>query len=77
MKNVSEEEAQAKYERVVISSLQGYCLYLEQVTSEHIRAQAVINSNIISNGKFSYENISTASKSFYIHFFFHNTLLNS
>lgn len=51
-KQVSAEDAEAKYERVLISCLQGYCLYLEKVPSDQIQNVATQNNEIISNGKF-------------------------
>ncbi|KAG5874665.1 hypothetical protein JTB14_012946 [Gonioctena quinquepunctata] len=51
-KQVSAEEAEAKYERVLISCLQGYCLYLEKVSVEHIENAGTSNNHIVSNGKF-------------------------
>nr|XP_023024069.1 E3 ubiquitin-protein ligase listerin [Leptinotarsa decemlineata] len=51
-KQVSPEEAEAKYERVLISCLQGYCLYLEKVSVQHIESATALNNGIISNGKF-------------------------
>ncbi|XP_050511017.1 E3 ubiquitin-protein ligase listerin [Diabrotica virgifera virgifera] len=52
LKHVSVEEAEAKYERVLISCLQGYCLYLEKVSTEQIRNTSELNNIIISNAKF-------------------------
>ncbi|CAG9858317.1 unnamed protein product [Phyllotreta striolata] len=52
LKNVSAEEAEAKYERVLISCLQGYCLYLEKVSIEQIKNAIDLNNSIVSNSKF-------------------------
>lgn len=49
-KNLSPEEAEAKFDRVLISCLQGYNLYLEQVPKEHILKALDSNNNVISNG---------------------------
>lgn len=51
LKNVSAEEAEAKYERVLISCLQGYCLYLEKVSIEQIKNASVLNNSIVSSSK--------------------------
>ncbi|XP_018571354.1 E3 ubiquitin-protein ligase listerin isoform X2 [Anoplophora glabripennis] len=51
-KNTSAEDAEAKYERVLISCLQGYCLYLEKVSSDQIQNVVTLNNDIVSNGKF-------------------------
>ncbi|KAI4457621.1 zinc finger protein [Holotrichia oblita] len=46
------EDAEAKYERVVISSLHGYSLYINKVSSENIEKAEDINRKIVSSGKF-------------------------
>lgn len=46
------EDAEAKYQRVLISSLQGYTLYLNAVSLEHIEKQVDSNLKIISHAKF-------------------------
>ncbi|KAJ8927797.1 hypothetical protein NQ314_019676 [Rhamnusium bicolor] len=51
-KHVSVEDAEAKYERVLISCLQGYCLYLEYVPTDQIKNVAALNNDIVSNSKF-------------------------
>lgn len=51
-KYVSVEDAEAKYERVLISCLQGYCLYLEKVSADQTQNMVTQNNEIISNGKF-------------------------
>ncbi|CAH1975528.1 unnamed protein product [Acanthoscelides obtectus] len=50
-KHCTPEEMDAKYERVLISCLQGYRLFLEKVPVDSIKNTAELNSNIISNGK--------------------------
>ncbi|CAG9822593.1 unnamed protein product [Phaedon cochleariae] len=52
MKHVSAEEADAKYERVLISCLQGYQFYLEKVSVEQIQNVVELNNNIVGNSKF-------------------------
>lgn len=49
-KNLTPEEAEAKFDRVLISCLQGYNLYLEQVPKEHLLKSIEANNNIVSNG---------------------------
>ncbi|KAJ8918958.1 hypothetical protein NQ315_016860 [Exocentrus adspersus] len=51
-KHVSVEDSDAKYERVLISCLQGYCLYLEKVSTDQIQNAATQNNEIVSNAKF-------------------------
>ncbi|CAH0553483.1 unnamed protein product [Brassicogethes aeneus] len=51
-KSMSPEEAEAKLERVLISSLQGYYLYLTKVSPEQIKTTLELNSSIVSNPKF-------------------------
>lgn len=48
----SAEEANAKYERVIISSLQGYALYLSKLNMEAIEKVAELNEKLVSNNKF-------------------------
>lgn len=50
-KNLTPEEAAAKFDRVLISCLQGYNLYLEQVPKEHLLKSVEANNSIVSNGK--------------------------
>lgn len=54
-KNLTAEEAEAKFDRVLISCLQGYNLYLEQVPKECILKSLEANNNIVSNGKSNYD----------------------
>lgn len=49
-KNLTPEEADAKFDRVLISCLQGYNLYLEQVPKEHLLKSIDANNSIVSNG---------------------------
>lgn len=51
-KTVSTEEAEAKYERVLLASLQGYSLYLAKVPTEHIKKSEELNMQIISHHNF-------------------------
>lgn len=46
------EEMDAKYQRIVIASLQGYNLYLQKVTSDQIREAEETNKKIVSAPKF-------------------------
>lgn len=48
----SSEDAEAKYERIVISSLHGYSLYLSKVSSENIEKAEDVNKKIVSSAKF-------------------------
>ncbi|KAF5294612.1 hypothetical protein FQR65_LT10718 [Abscondita terminalis] len=49
---ISPEDAEAKYQRVLISSLHGYALYLQQLPVEEMEKQADLNSKILSDDKF-------------------------
>ncbi|KAK9879336.1 hypothetical protein WA026_004187 [Henosepilachna vigintioctopunctata] len=46
------EVSQAKYERVLISSLHGYSLYLNKMKKDKIEASIELNKKIISSNKF-------------------------
>ncbi|CAG9765141.1 unnamed protein product [Ceutorhynchus assimilis] len=49
---LSSEEAEARYERVVISCLQGYAMYLKEANNEKINESLDLNNQIITNKKF-------------------------
>jgi hypothetical protein len=49
---VTAEEAEAKYQRVVVSSLQGYVLYLNKLPAEKLQAAHPSNKKLISSKKF-------------------------
>ena len=51
-KSGTNEDAEAKFERIIISSLQGYCLYLDTLTNEQIEKSTELNKQIISNSRF-------------------------
>lgn len=51
-KHGTNEDAEAKFERIIISSLQGYCLYLDTLTQEQIEKSTDQNKEIISNSRF-------------------------
>lgn len=51
-KTLTPEEAEAKYERIVISSLQGYTLYLEKVNLDGIEKAKELNEKLITDAKF-------------------------
>lgn len=51
-KTTSTEDADAKYERVIISSLQGYSLYLNKLNPDAIKKASELNEKIITNAKF-------------------------
>lgn len=51
-KNTTPEDAEAKHQRVLISSLQGYALYLQKVPTDEIEKQVELNTKILSNSKF-------------------------
>lgn len=51
-KHNTPEELQDKYERVLISSLLGYSLYLKKIPKDKIEEMADINRKIINNNKF-------------------------
>lgn len=46
------EELEAKYERVVISSLQGYTLYLNNVNAEAVDKARELNESMVQNTNF-------------------------
>ncbi|XP_014299364.1 E3 ubiquitin-protein ligase listerin [Microplitis demolitor] len=50
--NLSPEILEAKYQRILICSLQGYCSYLKQVSSQQIEKTANIHHQIINGSKF-------------------------
>lgn len=51
-KIVSQEDAEAKYERILLTSLKGYSLYLTKVPSEQIRKSLELNLKLVSNASF-------------------------
>lgn len=51
-KTVSVEDAEAKYERVLLTSLQGYSLYLAKVPAEQIKKSEELNIQIVSHQNF-------------------------
>lgn len=51
-KQCSNEEAEAKYERILVSTLQGYCLYLDTLTEEQISKCMELNLKITRNSRF-------------------------
>lgn len=51
-KTYSPEECEAKYQRVVISSLRGYALYLEKISPEKLQESAQKNWAIVGHEKF-------------------------
>lgn len=51
-KMLSPEDCEAKFERVIISSLHGYSFYLEKIPIDIIEKENALNENIITNGKF-------------------------
>lgn len=51
-KIVSQEDAEAKYERTLLTSLKGYTLYLTKVPSDQIKKSLELNSKLISNVNF-------------------------
>lgn len=46
------EDAEARYQRIVISSLHGYSLYLNKVPAEDVAKAIDLNLKIVSNSKF-------------------------
>ncbi|KAK9507549.1 hypothetical protein O3M35_007378 [Rhynocoris fuscipes] len=48
----NKENLEAKYEQILISSLNGYSLYFSKVSKEHLEKVAHINTNIIASPKF-------------------------
>lgn len=48
----TEEECEAKYQRVLICSLKGYELYLTKISSEQINEISNKNIALLENGKF-------------------------
>ncbi|XP_076296975.1 E3 ubiquitin-protein ligase listerin [Lasioglossum baleicum] len=51
-KNLAVEEMEAKYQRVLIASLQGYSSYLRKVPTEEIEKMSDIHYKIVRNSKF-------------------------
>ncbi|KZC08965.1 E3 ubiquitin-protein ligase listerin [Dufourea novaeangliae] len=51
-KSLTVEEMEAKYQRVLVASLQGYSFYLKKVPVEEIEKMVDIHRKIISNNKF-------------------------
>ncbi|XP_017758583.1 PREDICTED: E3 ubiquitin-protein ligase listerin [Eufriesea mexicana] len=51
-KNLTAEEMETRYQRVLISSLQAYSVYLKKVPTQEIEKMIDIHSKIISNNKF-------------------------
>ncbi|KAL3280345.1 hypothetical protein HHI36_017834 [Cryptolaemus montrouzieri] len=51
-KHNTREDAVAKYERVLLSSLLGYSLYLKKIQKDKIESSAELNKKIISSSKF-------------------------
>lgn len=51
-KNLTVEEMEAKYQRVLIASLQGYSFYLEKIPVQEIEKMIDIHHKIINNNKF-------------------------
>ncbi|KOC69982.1 E3 ubiquitin-protein ligase listerin [Habropoda laboriosa] len=51
-KNVTPEEMEAKYQRVLIASLLGYSVYLKKVPTQEIERMVDIHNKIISSNKF-------------------------
>lgn len=51
-KTVSVEDAEARYERVLLASLQGYSLYLAKVPAEQIKKSEELNVQIVSHQNF-------------------------
>lgn len=49
---LSPQEAEARYERMVISCLQGYAMYLKEVPEEKVTECLNLNKEIWSNKKF-------------------------
>ncbi|KAK0182335.1 hypothetical protein PV327_000484 [Microctonus hyperodae] len=50
--NLTSDELEAKYQRLLICNLQGYCYYFKKVPLQHIEKTINIHQGIISNGKF-------------------------
>lgn len=51
-KTMTTEEIESKYIRTVISSLQGYGLYLTRLTSDQLQAAKEFNQKLVSDAKF-------------------------
>ena len=49
---VAPEEMEAKYQRIVVSSLQGYVLYLHKLPAEQLQAAHEANKKLIASKKF-------------------------
>lgn len=48
----SPEECEAKFQRVIVSSLKGYALYLSRITADHLKEASNKNTALIENSKF-------------------------
>lgn len=46
------ELAEAKYERILISSLLGYSFYLKTISPDHLKTPHEINKKIVTNNRF-------------------------
>lgn len=51
-RNVSQEAKDARYQRVVVSCLNGYALYLQRLPTEHLRKAEETNRKLVSSAKF-------------------------
>lgn len=51
-RTTSPDDMQAKYERTVLSSLQGYILYLQKLSIEQIQGSTQMNKQLLSHSKF-------------------------
>lgn len=51
-KVISQEDAEAKYERTLLASLKGYTLYLSKVPYDQIKKSLELNTKLISNSNF-------------------------
>ncbi|CAH1407748.1 unnamed protein product [Nezara viridula] len=50
--DLNKDEMEAKYERIIVSSLNGYALYLSKIPEEQIENYKTINQEIVSSSKF-------------------------
>lgn len=50
--DLNKEEMEAKYERIIVSSLNGYALYLSKIPKQQIENFRTINQEIVSSSKF-------------------------
>lgn len=48
----SAEDMESKYQRVLVSSLQGYALFLQKMPSEHLEAVNDLNKKLVSSKRF-------------------------